>query len=145
MECVKITVVTSNLKKVDKGAVVENVVALGGTVLNTWKPDCTVLVVKEIMLTPKVLICIIWGTPIVTPKYFAEFLRNVKENRPPPDTKNYRPPCGEAVLPQKSVNLNYNPERKTLFANKVFVFSNKTIWNQMTDLIQAAGKKKKKH
>lgn len=140
MENLKIAVVTSNLKKVDKRAVVDNVVALNGTVLDTWKADCSILVIKEIMLTPKVLICIIWGIPIVTPKYFTDFLKNVKENRPPPDIENYKPPCGETVLPQKSVNLDYNPKRKTLFANKVFVFSNKAIWNQMTDLIQAAGK-----
>lgn len=135
------TVATSNLKKPEKKAVLENVLTLNGTVLDTWKPDCTTLVVKEIMLTPKVLTCIIWGTPIVTPKYFADFVKHVTEKRAPPDRKNYAPPCGEAVLPQKSVNLDYDPTRKNLFANKIFVFSNKAIWTQMTDLIQAAAGK----
>lgn len=136
-------VVASNIKKADKKAILDNVAALKGSVLDTLKPDCTLLVVKEIMLTPKVLICVIRGTSIVTPKYFIDFLENVKANRQPPDIKDYKPPCGEAVLSQKSVNLDYIPERKKLFANKTFVFSNKTIWNQMTDLIQAAGKNKK--
>lgn len=141
LQCVDLAVVTSNLKKAEKNAILDNVLALKGTMLDTWKPNCTVLSVKEIMLTPKVLICIICGTPIVAPKYFSDFLKNVRDDKPPPDPKNYKPPCGEAVLPQKSDNWDYKPERKTLFANKVFVFCNKTIWNQMTDLIQAAGKK----
>lgn len=129
------------MRKAEKKVVVDNVLALKGTVLDTWKPDCTTLVVKEIMLTPKVLTCIVWGTPIVTPKYFVDFLKNARANIRPPDPKNYIPPCGEAVLPKKSVSLDFNPARQTLFANKVFVFSNNAIWNQMTDLIQAAGGK----
>lgn len=141
LECVKFAVATSTLKKSEKKIVIENVLALKGTMLDTWKPNCNTLVVKEIMLTPKVLTCIIWGTPVVTPKYFVDFLRNVHANQTPPDPKNYVPPCGEAVLPQKSVTLDYNPARKNLFANKVFVFSNKAIWDQMTGLIQAAAGK----
>lgn len=141
LECVNLIVTTSNLKQTEKKAVLDNVLALNGTLLDTWKPECNTLVIKEILLTPKVLTCIIWGTPIVIPQYLIDFLKNVKEKRPPPDPKQYDPPCGEAVLPQNSVNLNYNPARKNLFANKIFVFTNKTIWNQMTDLIQAASGK----
>lgn len=135
----KLVVATSTLKKAEKAALINNVLALKGTVLDTWKPNCTTLVVKEITLTPKVLTCIICGTPIVTPKYFTDFLRNIEKGQIPPDLKNYTPPCGEAVLPQKSISLDYDPTRKTLFGNKIFVFSNKTVWSQMIDLIQAAG------
>lgn len=136
----ELIVLTSNLKKSIKKDVSDYVVALQGTMLDVWKPICTTIVVKEILLTPKVLIGIIFGKPIVTPKYFFDFVMNVKQNRIPPVIKDYEPPCGESILPQHRISLEYNPDRKMLFTNKVFVFFSKAIWNHMTDLIEAAGK-----
>lgn len=109
--------------------------------VDVWKPECTFLTVKEIMLTPKVLTSIISGIPIVTPSYWKDFMKHMNENRVPPDSKHYQPPIGEPILTQKSVMLNYNPQRKELFRYKIFIFSNKNIYNQMKNLIEAAGGK----
>lgn len=113
---------------------------LEGTVIDNWKSNCTILTVKEILLTSKVLCAIVEGIPIVTLKYWEDFVENVKKNLPPPDTKQYIPPCAEAVLSSKKNMLTYQPARKELFRNKMFVFLNNTTWKQMQELIFLAGK-----
>lgn len=134
--------VISNLTKTQKKDVTQNVAYLKGIISDVWRPDSTSVTVNQIVLTPKVLCALINGIPVVTLKYWDDFVANVKANLPPPQTKDYLPPYGEAILSARSLKWEYNPMRKTLFQNKVFIFLNENIKKQMQDLVAAAGKYK---
>lgn len=131
-----IIITTSTLSKSERNVICEKVKYLQGTVIDVWREDCTFVTVKEIVLTPKVLCALIKGIPVVTPQYWHDFVNCVRENKPLPNTSDYRPPLGKSC---KTASWDYNPDRSHLFKNKVFVFTNNRDMAQMQELVQTAG------
>lgn len=98
------------------------------------------MVVSEIILTAKVLCALTEGQPIVTPKYFQDYVKSIKNNTVVPEPDNYVPELNETLL-SKNISLNYVPIRKILFQNKIFVFLTEKSKIQMAELITIAGGK----
>lgn len=101
---------------------------------------CTHVTAEEIVLTVKILCAVIAGTPIVTLKYWKDYVNNVKQNLPSPNVADYKPPCSEMILNYQNIDLDYKDERRSLFKDKIFVFPTKREKDKMVDMIRLAGK-----
>ncbi|XP_044744861.1 nibrin [Coccinella septempunctata] len=110
---------------------------IGGEYLKDWNDTCTYLTTSEIMVTLKVLHAIMDNKKIVTPNFWKAFLKNMKENKLPPDPSEFYPPLGESMIHTKF--LDYNPDRKCIFVGKTFAFWKKKRFSSMHAIISKAG------
>lgn len=62
----------------------------------------------------------------------------VNKNETLPDPTKFTPPLSENVLGH-NVSLAYNPDRKTLFNGKMFIFPTNKLWKQMETSVSIAG------
>lgn len=106
--------------------------------MNIWSKTCTHLVVSEVVLTAKVLCALTEEQPIVTGKYFQDYIKSIKNNIHPPNVKDYLPEINESLL-SKKIKLEYHASRRTLFKNKTFVFLTEKCKVQMAELISVTG------
>lgn len=131
-------IVTSNLKSNDKKTLGLALDFFKASRTAVWSKNSTHLVVSEIILTAKVLCALTEGQPIVTAKYFQDYVESIKKNTAAPELLNYVPELNETLL-SKNISLNYVPTRKTLFQSKIFVFLTEKSKIQMSELIAIAG------
>lgn len=80
------------------------------------------------------------GKPIVTPKYWADYITSLSTKQPVPDCKNYIPALAETTLNMNEVSFDVNENRKKLFAGKHFVFVCTQQYNAYSCMVTAAGK-----
>lgn len=135
----QIITTTSRLSNTEKLNLNKCISSLNGKMINNWTNQCTHLTAEQITLTLKVLHALVDNKPIVTSKYWEKFAENVKNGLPPPDVDQFKPPLVEALL--NKVPLDENQQRKCLFQNKVFIFTDKASKEQMGEIIQKAGGK----
>lgn len=111
--------------------------ALDVTYVDNWGPECTHLTVNKMAVTSKVLHAILDAKPITLTDYWTHFLENVLINRAPPNIEDFcNPPSEEPLLN----NINFtNTFRKSLFANKIFVFPTDKSKSDMEVIIRKAG------
>lgn len=112
---------------------------VGGEYSKDWNDSCTHLTTSEIMVTLKVLHAIMDNKKIVTPNFWRVVLKNVKENKAPPDPSEFYPPLGESII--HATYLEYNPNRKNVFTDKTFAFWKKKRQLNMNSIILKAGGK----
>ncbi|RZC34047.1 nibrin, partial [Asbolus verrucosus] len=137
IEKVAIVTTSSGLSNGQKNKVQNNLHLLGGTLLSTWDSTCTYLTIQEIILTMKVLLALIDDRPIVKLEYWDKLVENVKAKLPPPNIEDFRPPIAETLVDPSS--LVVKPERKVLFAGKIFVFPTSKIKSKMDELVDKTG------
>ncbi|XP_031347312.1 nibrin isoform X2 [Photinus pyralis] len=137
-QAVSIVNTTSGIKSEHKTQLKDNMVTLGGLLVQNWKKDCNYVTVEEMMLTVKVLSAVIAGVPIVNVSYWDDYVKCVKAHEPLPDVKNYVPKCSEVII-NDNISFEYKEERRELFKNKLFVFPKKSDNEKMVGLINLAG------
>lgn len=134
--CLKVTY--SGLHSEQKKLLLQKLKYLGATVSPTWSADCTHVTVRDVKLTAKILCAITSGCPIITLRYWNEYVNCVENNMQLPFISHYMPICSEEML-NEEIDLTYKNERKTLFANKIFVFLNKKALVANECIITTAG------
>ncbi|XP_044268561.1 nibrin [Tribolium madens] len=134
---VDLVVAGSGLTNEERVELKEKITSVGGTFVNEWGPTCTYLTVPVIVLTIKMLNALIDDKPIVNLKFWDEYIKRIKNNEPLPDLQDFKPPVVETLL--NGIDLTPNPERKTLFKNKIFVFPTEKLKLKMMYLIKQTG------
>lgn len=138
MEAIVVVTVTSGIKSTQKPILKQNIEFLGGTITSNWYNKCTHVTVNEVILTSKVLCAVIKGVPIVTCEYWDTYVHNVKNNLLLPEAVDFKPVCSEIIL-NRNVCFKYNPERTTLFKDKIFVFLTAHEKTNLNEMIEMAG------
>lgn len=69
----------------------------------------------------------------------VQIFRNIDKNEPFPDYKSCMPKIREACIQFDENALEINENRKTLFANKTFVFTNNSQMSDYEEIIKLAG------
>ncbi|KAH8343326.1 hypothetical protein KR059_008319, partial [Drosophila kikkawai] len=106
---------------------------LGGVVSLNWTEECSHLTMNEATVTVKLLHALLENKPIVTFAFWRKLLQaaqsiHVKEGWPQP--KDYQP---------TNMDVEWRPERTTLFAGKTFVFMNRKHFEIYGAVVQKAG------
>ncbi|VDO05252.1 unnamed protein product [Rodentolepis nana] len=98
--------------------------SLGGKILPEWTQECNLLVMSKLIVTHKVLCCLLRGVNVVTPKYLNA-LKNLHSNESFsfPDPSMYLPPIEEkGFTVEDSPKFKANPNRRHIFTGKTFIF-----------------------
>lgn len=136
---IPINIYRSNISTSEKSILAKHMNYLNGKILKEWSSECTYLVTSTVKLTSKVLCALIEGKHIVNIAFWNDFVKSVERNLKLPNPSNYLPELNEALL-SKNVPLVYKPERKTLFAGKIFAFFSLKVMQGIQDVIHLAGK-----
>jgi len=100
----------------------------------------THLLMKEIRVTPKVLLALVEGIPIVSPNWIdAVLARPITDPSLPPSEKFLPPVVKEPSLDLNEIDYTTIPSRKTIFAGRTFVFLHAKQHAALSDLIERAG------
>lgn len=138
----KINVMCTALNPTQKTTLAEHITFLNGKLLENYRFECNILVSNKIITTMKVIYAVTHGLKIVKPAFIEKLVNCVKTNQPLPKYEEYRPPLDEKILNNNLDILSYNENRKVLFKDKVFVFSNsdkKKIFMEMIELVGGKG------
>ncbi|GAB6018624.1 hypothetical protein CHUAL_000306 [Chamberlinius hualienensis] len=112
---------TSGLSKTDKRKVAQNILLLGGHIMNEWTEACTHLIMNKIFMTMKVVNALVSQSPILMPKYIADA---VDKKAWPSDIKAYEPPIDSCPFYTSDANFQAEPKRQSVLSGKMFfVFS----------------------
>ncbi|PNF17487.1 hypothetical protein B7P43_G17632 [Cryptotermes secundus] len=114
---------------------------LGGHIVSSWQDMVTHVTMCNLTLTVKVVCALANGKPIVTPKYWADYITSLSTKQPVPDCRNYIPALAETTLNMNEVSFDVNENRKKLFAGKHFVFVCTQQYNAYSCMVTAAGGK----
>ncbi|XP_076039781.1 nibrin [Oratosquilla oratoria] len=112
---------------------------LGGHLLSDWTDDCTLLVMKSITLTVKVVCALSAGCYIVTPEYLEKLVKAIEEKTEHPEPKDYEPPLEEKSLRKNLVSFAPDAQRKQLFKEIRFVFASEKQMKRMGQAVRIAG------
>jgi hypothetical protein len=123
---IQLEVITSMLKDVNELTAILKTMART-KVQPKWTKRTTHLVMTQIMISPKVLMCLLGQVPIVTPAYFKDLYSAAKTKQRVPDPDNYIPPVAqnESQLKGANINLGRDPSRQTFFKGKEFIILDK--------------------
>lgn len=113
-------VLTSTLSIADKELLINSLKIINGTVLETWTNDCTHITMSGIIVTLKLLQCMVAGLPIVTPQFWKKCIENLRANLDVPNHADFIPSTIEKYINDVSFDINLN--RKRIFTGKTFVF-----------------------
>jgi hypothetical protein len=80
------------------------------------------------------------GKPIVTPRYWDDYITSLSTEMSVPDCKDYIPALAETTLNMNEVSFDVNKNRKKLFAGKHFVFGSLHQYNAYSCMVTTAGK-----
>ncbi|OCT76968.1 hypothetical protein XELAEV_18032172mg [Xenopus laevis] len=136
-----LVVCSSCLDNSVKNSLNQNLIHLGGHVLNNWTEKSTHLVMTSIKVTIKTICALICCKPIIKPDYFCELLRAIQEKRPLPDYRSFIPSVDEPSLTPESLDLSENVKRKSIFKDKVFLFLNAKQYKKLSPAVLFGGGK----
>lgn len=134
-----LVVTTSTLTPDGKRSLGQQLVMLGGHLVNSWQDTVTHVTMCNLTLTVKVVCALANGKPIVTPQYWDNYITALSTKQPLPDCKDYIPPLAETTLNVNEVSFDVNENRKKLFVGKHFVFSSSHQYNLYSCMVTAAG------
>ncbi|XP_048363513.1 nibrin isoform X2 [Sphaerodactylus townsendi] len=117
-----LVVCSSCLELSQKSVLNQNILQLGGHVVNEWKEECTHLVMVSVKFTVKTICALICGRPITKPEYFAELIKAIRAKQQLPKPESFYPPLDEPTIKNEKVDLAACPERRTIFRGKKIVF-----------------------
>ncbi|TRY71064.1 hypothetical protein TCAL_16410 [Tigriopus californicus] len=107
--------------------------------VTNWHRDVTHLVMNEVILTLKVVQALAKGTPIVTPLFFKDLKQCSISQQILPDVANYVPKLVEKTLNPANISCKVDPNRKTLFQGREFVFCTRAQMDRYQWAIHDAG------
>nr|CAD7195478.1 unnamed protein product [Timema douglasi] len=104
---VPLVVTASTLNSEEKRLMSQTVAALGGHVVPRWQDCCT-----------HVVCALALGCPIVTPKFWDNYLSSVSSKTTLPDYLDFIPPLAEVSLNNSNVQFTINTARKHLLGRR---------------------------
>ncbi|KAL1491442.1 hypothetical protein ABEB36_012040 [Hypothenemus hampei] len=111
----------------------------GGYYVEKWTDYCTHLTVEKASLTVKFLQALVNEKHIVTINYWTDYVKSIESKQNPPNIEYYnKPPIAEQLL-SSDFKYKVDPNRRTLFKEKIFVFFDKNCKDQLSDVIQNCG------
>lgn len=128
----------SGINNAQKEQLVKKLSQIESKLTSKWSKSCTHMTVEKLKLTPKVLCAIIENQFIVSLKYWDDYVKAVQSNATLPNPSDYSPELEEITINQ-AVDLSYNPRRKTLFKNKIFVMLDERLHAEMREFFTLAG------
>lgn len=132
------TVVTcfTQSQKIDLSTVFEK---LHVKMQDAFTSSTTHLTIDVLSVTVKVLHAIMENIPIVSTKFWLQFFENLKTCKFLPNPEDFKPRIDNDFLK----TINYEADRKKIFAGKMFVFLNKAQKENYVKLIELGGGKAK--
>lgn len=135
-----LVITTSCVQAKNKLLVKKLVCQLGGHLVNEWQSECSLVIMDRLTSTVKVMHALIGQKFIVTKQYLEDMITNASELKTStPDPTDYLPPLAEDNL--EDVSFQPDPNRKSLFKSKEFVFFSQDQLNKMKNLIEIASGK----
>lgn len=142
VEKIDIKVCTSTLDDGNVAKLKSLLQLVGGRIESSWTVNCTHLVMPTIIVTVKVLQSLAHGIPIVTPKYFVEYIQSAQSNKPQlPNVNDFVPKINEPYIIKEPKMMHVHLERQRLFQNKTFIFMVKSQMMAYKQVIELAGGK----
>lgn len=130
----------SGVSGTDKQKLKKMIADLGGHLVSEWTKDCTLLVMKEVNVTAKVIGSLVSCRHIVTPNYVEKYLSAVTENASLlPDVTSFFPPVVERAINQDKSLFTLKEERRNIFNGKIFVFLSEKQHKRLRSVIELAG------
>eukprot|EP00762_Andalucia_godoyi_P004159 ANDGO_06310.mRNA.1 Nijmegen breakage syndrome 1 protein len=127
------------------GALAENASVIGAHVHygSNWVAECTHLVMESVEITPKLIVALLSGCPVVKPSWVEAVRLLERPDVVMPDPAMFIPEWGDAARAflepyASSVSLLPNPMRSSLFRQKRFVFLNPKQAEKYRDFISRA-------
>lgn len=106
---------------------------------DAFNSSTTHLTIDVLSVTVKVLHAIMENIPIVSTKFWLKFFENLKNCNVLPKPEDFKPRIDYDLLR----SINYEADRKKIFAGKIFVFLNKAQKENYVKLIEMGGGKAK--
>ncbi|XP_018431775.1 PREDICTED: nibrin [Nanorana parkeri] len=113
---------SSCLSSSEKSSLNQAMQLLGGHIVNNWTEKSTHLVMTSVKVTIKTICALICCKSIVTPEYFSEMIKAIKEKQALPALTSFIPIIDEPSLQTDSLDFSENGKRKTIFKDKLFLF-----------------------
>ncbi|KAM3172709.1 hypothetical protein ACTXT7_013984 [Hymenolepis weldensis] len=117
--------------------------SLGGKILSKWTEECNLLVMSRLIVTHKVLCCLLRGIDIVTPEYLNALKNSHSDkNFSYPDPSMYMPPIEEKGFSNADFSkFRVNPNRHLVFTDKTFIFLSETKFQRFNLLLNLSSAK----
>lgn len=110
---------------------------LGGSLLPTWKKECSHLTMNNVTVTVKLLHALLDNKPIVNVAFWqalSKAAHRIHISEDWPKAEDYLP-SASADMP----SIMWDPDRTQLFARKTFVFCNRKHFDMYGPVVQKAG------
>ncbi|XP_062584813.1 uncharacterized protein LOC134246462 [Saccostrea cucullata] len=130
---------TSCLDNPSKKLVRTHVTALGGHMVNEWRPDCSLLVMNNLSVTIKVIAALVSQKHIVTPAYIEKMVECTKEGKLQPDPDLFLPSISETQINPDQVSFKPDIKRATIFQGMKFIFLNTKQFKKMSLTVEMGG------
>lgn len=130
---------SSTLSPNDKRDVQQSMTQLNGELISEWNSACNYLTISELTVTIKVLQALSAAIPIVTPKFWQEFVAAARQNQTLPVASDFQPPVVEEYVSIGQVSFGINNMRTCLFAGKTVVFMLNAHMEKYRVVIELAG------
>ncbi|XP_073406623.1 nibrin isoform X2 [Dendrobates tinctorius] len=132
---------SSCLNGAEKSSLTQDVLLLGGHIVNNWTPLCTHLVMTSVKVTIKTLCALVCGRSIIKPEYFTELIKAIKQKTPLPTPASFFPIIDEPSLQSESLDFSENKKRRTVFIDKTVVFVTAKQHKKLSAAIHLGGGK----
>lgn len=106
---------------------------------DAFESTTTHLTIDVLSVTVKVLHAIMEKIPIVSTKFWLQFYDSLKNCQICPEIKDFKPRIDNELLR----TIDYDTDRKKIFAGKIFIFINKAQKENYAKLIEMGGGKVK--
>lgn len=131
--------VTTSFTLADKKALKTLLEQINVKMQDAFNSSTTHLTIDVLSVTVKVLYAIMEKTPIVSTKFWLQFYENLKHCKICPDANDFKPRIDNEFLKA----IDYDMDRKKIFAGKIFIFINKAQKENYAKLIELGGGKAK--
>ena len=137
--CEPLVATTSCLATSSKKDVKRLVFRLGGHVVSEWCANCNLVIMSSLSVTIKVICALISQKPIVLPQYLDDVIKAIEGATKLPDPDDYLPVLTESQVNPVDISFTSNPNRKTLFKKKTFVFLSSTQHKKLHFALELGG------
>ncbi|VUZ39011.1 unnamed protein product [Hymenolepis diminuta] len=143
VEFFPLNILLSSVSPKIKSELRPEICSLGGKILSEWTEECNLLVMSRLIVTHKVLCCLLRGIDVVTPEYLNA-LKNSHSNKnfSYPDPSMYMPRIEEKGFSNAdSPKFRANPNRYHVFTGKTFIFLSETKFQRFNLLLNLSSAK----
>lgn len=137
----KLCVCAHSLKPTEKSKVKAVLNQMGFALVDDWLTETSHLTTNYLRLSCEVMCALASAKPIVLPEFWQHYAGMMTGKEPCPDPVKFMPPLEDRGSLGSRKGCLPNLARKTIFVNKIFIFSNSQSYNAYKTVVELAGGK----